>query len=202
MIRLRSLLFILLLCVLTLALPGSAALAAGAEGEHGGGHGAETYTFMGDWFPRIVNFGILAVFLVIVSRKPVRDFFKNRSEEIARSLRESKEARERAAAALADLERKMKDITAETNRVIDDARSRGEQDKQRLLAEGAKIVQDVQAQVKGAIEAEVQKAKTGLAVEASLLAVDLAERAVKEGIKKQDHERILKEYIDSVGGRQ
>lgn len=193
MIRHRSLL--LIPCVLSLAFFGSAAFASGGEG-------AETYTFMGDWLPRIVNFGVLAVFLVIVSRKPVRDFFKNRSEEIAKSLRESKEARERAEAALAELERKMKEVTAETDRMIDDARSRGEQDRQRLLAEGAKVVQDVQAQVKSAIEAEVQKARAGLAVEASLLAVDLAERAVREGIKKQDHERILKEYIDAVGGRQ
>jgi F0F1-type ATP synthase membrane subunit b/b' len=48
---------------------------------------------------------------------------------------------------------------------------------------------------------EVQKAKDSLAVEASLLSIDLAEGRIKERMNNEDRERILKEYIVRVGGK-
>ncbi len=171
-----------------------------AENEAHGGH-EEAITFMGDWLPRIVNFAIISVVLVIFLRKPIRDAFKSRTAEIAKSIEESRQARERAVAALVEMERKIKDLEAETNRLIADAQARGEKDKQSLLEEGRKIAQDVQAQVKQGIDIEVQKAKTALAIEASLLSIDLAEGRIKEKISGQDHERIVKEYIAKVGGK-
>lgn len=161
----------------------------------------ESMTFMGDWLPRLVNFAIIASVVVYFGRKPVRDFFANRSAEIAKAMQDSHEARERAVAALADMERKIKEMEAETGRMVADAQSRGEKDRQALVEEGRKFAQDVQAQVKQGIDMELHKAKTALAAEASLLSLDLAEGRIKEKISGQDHERIVKEYISKVGGR-
>lgn len=161
----------------------------------------ESMTFMGDWLPRLVNFAIIASVVVYFGRKPVRDFFANRSAEIAKAMQDSHEARERAVAALADMERKIKEMEAETGRMVADAQSRGEKDRQALIEEGRKVAQDVQAQVKQGIDMELHKAKTALAAEASLLSLDLAEGRIKEKISGQDHERIVKEYISKVGGR-
>jgi F-type H+-transporting ATPase subunit b len=177
-----------------------AALAMAAEeAAHEGGH--EAITFMGDWLPRLVNFAIIAGVLVYFMRKPVRDLFRNRSAEIEKALRESQEARERAVAALAEMERKVRELDAEVRAMVTDAQARGEKDKAALLEEGKKTIKDIQEQVKAGIEIEVQKAKADLAVEASLLAVDLAEGKIKSTIGKQDHERIVKDYIAKVGGR-
>jgi F-type H+-transporting ATPase subunit b len=99
------------------------------------------------------------------------------------------------------MERKVRDVSAETNKLIDEARMRGEQDKQGLVEESKKIAQDIQAQVKSTIDMEVQKAKDSLAVEASLLSIDLAEGRIKERMNNEDRERILKEYIVRVGGK-
>ena len=166
-----------------------------------GGHGAEEYTFMADWLPRLVNFAIIVGALVYFLRKPVRDMFKNRTLEIAKAMEESRAARERAVAALAEMERKAREMDAETRAMIADAQVRGEKDKQALIEEGRKIVRDIQAQVKIGADIEVQKAKADLAIEASRLAVDLAEGKIKDTITSQDHERIVKDYISSVGGR-
>src|SRR3989337_1223893 len=177
----------------------SAALAFAESEGHGGGE--ETMTFLGDWLPRIVNFAVLAAVLVYFARKPIRDFFVSRTAAIARSMEDSREARERALSALADMERKVKDVSAETNTLIDEARTRGEKDKQGLIEESKKIVQDIQAQVKSTIDLEVQKARDSLAVEAALLSIDLAEGRIKERMNNEDRERILKEYIARVGGK-
>ena len=177
-------------------------IASLAFAEEEAGHGGEeAVTFVGDWLPRLVNFAIIAAVVVYFMRKPVRDFFKNRSAEIAKSMEESKAARERAEAALADMEKKIRELEAETGRLVADARERGEKDKQVLVEEGKKMVQDIQAQVKQGIDVEVEKAKTALAAEASLLSLELAEGKIKEKINKQDHERIVREYISKVGGK-
>jgi len=186
---------------ITYTLAGTFLLAATAFAEEAAEGGHETMTFMGDWLPRIVNFAIIAGVLVYFGRIPIRDFFKNRSIEIAKAMQESKEARDRAVAALAEMERKLKELEAETGRLIADAQARGEKDRQALVEEGKKVVADVQAQVKQGIDIEVQKAKDALAIEAALLSIDLAEGRIKEKINNQDHERIVKEYISKVGGK-
>ncbi len=177
-----------------------AAIAFAEEAAEQGGH-EEAMTFMGDWLPRLINFALIAGVVIYFGRKPVRDLFKNRSIEIAKALQESKEARERAADALAEMERKVKDLEAETARLIADAQSRGEKDRQALVEEAKKAASDIQAQVKQGIDVEVQKAKTVLAAEAAVLSVDLAEGKIKEKINSQDHERIVKEYVAKVGGK-
>ena len=176
-----------------------AACAFAEEAGHGGHE--EAITFMGDWLPRLVNFGIIAFAVVYFMRKPVRDFFAGRSAEIAKAMQDSKDARERAVAALAEMEQKIKALEAETARLVADAQARGEKDKQALIEEGKKVAQDVQAQVKQGIDLELQKAKSVLATEAALLSLDLAEGRIKEKIGSADHERIVKEYITKVGGR-
>lgn len=176
-------------------------IAATAFASSGGGHGAAEYTFMGDWLPLLVNFGILVGALFYFLRKPVRDMFANRSASIAKAMEESRESRERAVAALADMERKTREMEAETRTLIAEAQARGEKDRQALLEEGKKIARDIQEQIKTGTDIEVQKAKAELAAEAAVLAVDLAEGKIKSTITKQDHERIVKDYISSVGGR-
>lgn len=166
-----------------------------------GGHGEEHYTFMADWLPRLANFAIIVGLLVYFLRKPVRDMFANRSASIAKAMEESRTAREQALAALADMERKTREMETETRALIAEAQARGEKDKQALIDEGKKIAKDIQEQIKAGTDVEVQKAKAELAAEAAVLAVDLAEGKIKSSIGKQDHERIVKEYIAKVGGR-
>ena len=166
------------------------------------GHGGEeTMTFLGDWLPRLVNFAIIAAVVVYFTKKPIRDFFKNRSTEISKAMQESKETRERAVAALTEMERKIKELEIETSKLVADAKVRGEKDKVALIEEGKKAAQDIQAQVKQGIDLEVMKAKAALTAEAALLSLDLAEGKIKEKIGRQDQDRIVKEYISKVGGK-
>src|SRR5512135_3099411 len=104
---------------------GQLMFAAIAFAEEAGHEGHEGITFMGDWLPRLVNFAIIAGVLVYFMRKPAVDFFKNRTAEIEKAMRESQETREKAVAALADMERKMRELEAETRAMVADAQARG-----------------------------------------------------------------------------
>ncbi len=184
-----------------LTLTGTFLFAAIAVAEEAAEGGHEAITFVGDWLPRIVNFALIAGVIVYFMRKPAVEFFRNRSAEIEKALRESQEARQKAVAALAEMERKVRELESEVRTMVADAQARGEKDRASLVEEGKKASKDIQEQVKIGIDIEVQKAKADLAMEASLLAVDLAEGRIKSAIGKQDHERIVKDYISKVGGR-
>src|SRR5512147_1830568 len=111
--------FVTIVNLLTLLVIVSMAFAS-----EGGGH-EEKITFVGDWLPRLVNFLIIAGVIVYFMRKPAVDFFKNRSLEIEKAMKGSKEARDQAVAALAEMERKIRDLESETKALIADAQARG-----------------------------------------------------------------------------
>jgi F-type H+-transporting ATPase subunit b len=161
----------------------------------------EPSDFMKDWLPRLVNFGIIAAVAVYLLKKPITTYFKNRSAEIAKAMQESQAARERTVAELAEMEQKMKALELETEKMIAEARMRGEKDRQELLEEGKRLVQDIQSQVQQGIEIEVRKAKNALTTEAALLSVTLAEAHIKEHIGAKDQTRIVKDYISEMGGK-
>ena len=103
-----------------------ASTAALAEEE---GH-AEPMTFMGDWLPRLVNFAIIAGVVIYFTRKPIRDFFKNRTADIAKAIQESKEDRERPVAALAEMKQKTNAFEEEAGQLITQASESGDQYRQ------------------------------------------------------------------------
>ena len=70
-----------------------------------------------------------------------------------------------------------------------------------ILKEAERIAQEIISGAKANMDAELLKAKDALRREAALMALELAEKLVKEQISKEDQARILEEYIEKVGGR-
>lgn len=165
-------------------------------------HGAapeEGATVM-EWVWRVVNFGIIAGVLIYFLAKPMRSFMKKRIEMIEASLAEAKAAREDALKRLAGVEDRLKDKDAEIKSLLDIAQDNGRKEKELLLAESEKMTEDILASAKENIDAELLKAKEALRKEAALMAVELAEKLVRENISPEDRARIIEEYLTKVGG--
>jgi F-type H+-transporting ATPase subunit b len=164
-----------------------------------GGEGGEEPTGK-DWMWRTVNFAIIAALLVYIYVKHVKGALKSRIEGIEAALAEAKAAREEAITRLADVEARLKDKDAELARLVSVAQENGAKEKARLIEDGETISVDIIASAKEGIDAELIKAKDELRREAALLAVELAEKLIKENISADDRSRILEEYIAKVGG--
>jgi len=190
--RLRGGIAITLPALLTIALFAATAFAEGT--------GAEDAATMKDWGWRILNFAVIVGVLVYFLAKPLRGFLKKRIEDIAASLTDAKRARDEALSRLAQVEARLKDKDAELQSLLNIAEDNGRKEREILKAESEKMVEDVLLSARENIDAELLKAKEALRREAALMAVELAERLVKENIKKEDQERIIKEYISKVGG--
>ncbi len=164
-------------------------------------HGEEPVATTMDWVWRIVNFAVIVGVLVYFMAKPVKGFLKKRIEDIEASLAEAKAAREEALKRLADVQARIKDKDAEIKSLLKVAEHNGQKEKEDILKESERVYQDILASARENIESELIKAKDALRREAALMAVELAEKLVKENISKEDQARILEEYIAKVGGR-
>lgn len=167
--------------------------AAGAGGKGGG-------SFM-DWFWRILNFAILIFILVKFLNKPLKDYLRQRKELIEKSIKEAQEAKEIAMKALAEVEERLKIKDKEIEEIILSAKGSGEREKQRLIEEGEKLKVKILEQAKTNIDYELKKAKEAIQSEAADAAIQLAEEKIKAKLTKDDQERLLKESLKLLEGR-
>jgi len=179
-----------------LAILGSAALASASEG--GGGHaggGAQLKDFI--W--RVIDFAVLAGIIIwALVKQNVKGGLKARQDAIETTLREAAEARDAA-------ERKLKEYTAKlesANREIDELsatiKTDAEAEKVRIIAEANAMADKIREQAQQTAVQEVQKARTLLRQEAARLAVELAEKKIRENITKSDQDRLVGDYLSKV----
>ena len=173
-----------------LMLSGSAfAMGGGAE------HAPITWR---DWVWPVINFAILAFVLVYFARKPVREFFKNRTALIEKSLKEASEARELANKSLEEVQKRLKEADIEVNEILESSRKSGEREKEELIAKGESLKKKMIEQAKANIEFELEKAKKSLKSEAALMALEMAEKQIKEKLDNNEQVKLIDEYIGKL----
>jgi len=150
----------------------------------------------------VVNFLILVVLLVYMMKKmDVKAYFKKRTELIEQSLKEAREAKELAQKALAEVEERLKMKDKEIAEIIASAGLSGEKEKARLIEEGDKLQEKILAQARTNIDYEVKKAKESIKEEAVGLAMELAEKKLRDKMKKEEQLKLLEESVAKIEGK-
>jgi len=163
------------------------ALAAEEGGEH-------AFTWK-DWLWPVVNFAILVVVLVFFGRKPFAEYLRKRTELIEKSLKEATEAKELAKKALNEARAKLENTDREIEAILASARKSGEKEREAIIAEGVKLKEKIIEQAKANIDFELQKAKDTIKSEAAMMALELAEKQIKEKLGQKEHEALIEDYI-------
>jgi len=185
--------FVTYICIMLLSHP---AVVRAAEEASGASHGE---SLMG-WVWKIVNFAILVVILVKFIGKPMREYFKKRTELIERSLKEAQQAKAMAEQALKEVEEKLRLKDEEIQRIITTAQSSGEAEKAELIKQGREMAEKIKAQTKENISMELQSAKEALRAEAAELALKLAEKKLKEQLDEQTQKRLIEDSLKRLEG--
>jgi F-type H+-transporting ATPase subunit b len=154
-----------------------------------------------DYFWKIVNFGVLAAILVIFARKPLQSFFKQRTEMIAKTLKEAKEAKELAQKALQEAEERFKTKDKEIEEILSASKRSGEQEREKIIEESNRLKEKIFEQAKVNIEYELKHAKEAIKAEAVEIAMELAEKKIKDKLTKTDQEKLLEESLTKIGGK-
>jgi F-type H+-transporting ATPase subunit b len=164
------------------------AYAAEGGGDHHGG-------FWAEWGWKIINFAILIFILVKFLAKPMKNYFKKRTELIEKSLTEAAEAKEIAMKALKEVEDKLRLKDQEIERIIESARQSGEAERDRLIEHGREMSEKIRQQAKTNIELELKNAKRELRAEAAEISIRMAEEKLKKRLSEEDQLKLIDESI-------
>lgn len=183
---------LLAFCMVTLA-TAAAAFASGGEAAH--------TPLWKDYMWKIINFGVLIIILWKFGKKPIQNALKQRTEAIEKTLKEAKEAKEAALKAMQEVEQKLKTKDEEVQAIIAAARKSGEMERDRIIEESARLQEKILEQAKTNIEFELKHAKEQIKAEAVELAMELAEKKLKEKMTKDEQEKLLEDSLVKIGGR-
>ncbi|RJQ44749.1 MAG: ATP synthase F0 subunit B [Nitrospiraceae bacterium] len=162
----------------------------------GGGHGGEHAGFTWkDWLWPVVNFAVLVAVLVFFGRKPMADYFRKRTEIIEKSLKEAAEAKELAQKTLDEVRDRLANTDREIEEILNAAKKSGEKEKEAIIAEGERLKEKILEQAKANIDFELQKAKDTIKSEAALMALELAEKQIREKLGPKEQEALVEDYI-------
>ncbi len=167
----------------------------------GGGAGAETVPWWKDYMWKVINFLILIVILFKFARKPMQNFFQKRTELIEKTLREAQEAKAASLKALQEVEARLKEKDAEIEAILAAAKKSGEQERDSIFAESERLKAKIAEQAKTNIEFELKHAKEAIKAEAVALALDLAEKKIREKLTREEQEKLLEDALVKIGGK-
>ena len=125
-----------------------------------------------------VNVAILVWLLQRFFWRPVADMIDQRRDTTRSVMAEAQAARDKATAALAEIEQTRAGFVGEREKILADAQVVAEQASAARLAEAAKAVAALEEAAKLAIEREKQAAEAAWAERSGRLAVDIAGRLV------------------------
>lgn len=190
----KKIFIIFAFCILHLAL---ASVALGSSGGEEAAHASVWKDYM--W--KIINFGVLIAILIIFARKPFQSFLRQRTEMIEKTLKEARDAKELAQKALQEVEERFKTKDKEVEEILSASKRSGEEERERILEESNRLKEKIFEQAKVNIEYELKHAKEAIKAEAVEIAMELAEKKIKEKLTKNEQERLLGESLTKIRGK-
>ena len=186
----------ILLAALMILLTGVAVYASGG----GDGHVSpeEQKKSLIDFGYRMLNFAILAGFLWWASAKKIKEFFAGRRSDIKASLDQALAAKEDAENKFKEYAAKLEKATEEIDGIAEMIKVQGLAEKDKLIEEAKKAAVKIEEDTKARMEQEFSTARNQLRAEAAQLSVQMAEELLRRNITMQDHEHMVKDYMDKV----
>lgn len=142
----------------------------------------------------LVDFAIFLGLIVFLGRKPMREFLETRALGIRKALDEARQSKQEAEDRAAELETRIKDLDAEITRLREEIHQAGERERTLLEADGKRAAERMLRDADLQIQSDLARAKATLKTEAVALAIELAERKLRESLTAADYTRLNSEF--------
>ncbi len=153
-----------------------------------------------DFLWRVLNIAVLMWIVIKFAGKPVREFFANRSETLRKGVQEAQEAKAEAERIFTEYQAKLDGLEGELKAMETKASLEAEREQERMRQETETLVAKLKQQARQMADQEVATAQRSLRNEAAKLAVEVAERLVKENVSDSDRQRMVENYLEKVVG--
>jgi F-type H+-transporting ATPase subunit b len=179
-------------------LPGTVVLSitalAYAAGGGGDSHGAEWKDLM--W--RTLNFTVLVGFLWWLLAAKIKDFFAGRRADIKSAAEAAAAAKEDAQKKYAEYDAKLEKATDEITGIAENIKAQGLAEKERIIEDAKKAAVKIKEDAQARMDQEFKKASNELRLEVARLSLQMAEDVLKRNISAEDHENMVRDYLDKV----
>ena len=175
-----------------------AGVAAASEAAHGGGHGGVSPEKIQELIWRTVNFVVFAAILIKLVAKPAKNFFAQRSQDVATTLEEAEAKQAAAEAAVKAAETRLAEVAKERQKVIQQFMAEGEMEKAKILEKANLVAARIKEMAAMTIQQETKKAAQGLKEEVVGLATQMATDMIKEKATSADQQGLVEEYLKKV----
>lgn len=170
-----------------------AILATGIFAAEENSHGGES-TQMWKW----VNFAILAGGIGFLAVKMGGPAFKSRGEAIRRELDEARKTKVESEARVAEIERKLGNLSGEIETFRKESREMVTRESDRLRRETAQMLERAQTQAQQEIESLAKSARNQIKAETARLALELAEKRIATGITAETQSKLVASLVDDL----
>jgi F-type H+-transporting ATPase subunit b len=171
-----------------------ASIALASGGEEGGHDGKQMFEFI--W--KTVDFIVLVGLLYWMLAAKVKDLFAGRRRDIKESMENAAQQKAEAEAKYKEYSEKIEKASAEIDGIFEMIKAQGVAEKQKIIAEAEKVAKKIKEDSQMRTAQELKKASDQLRTEAVVLSVQMAEEIIKKNIAVQDHETIVREYMEKV----
>ncbi|MDR1035802.1 MAG: ATP synthase F0 subunit B [Deltaproteobacteria bacterium] len=163
--------------------------------EGGGGYDASRWK---DFGLRVMNFAVFFAILFLLLRKPVKSFFRGRSETIARTM----EYLETQARNLEEqnqvMKRNLSQLASERDGIIAQYERDGAKERDRIIAEARRTAEQIVQKAETAVAQEAVSARRELARQTGLMAVEIAGDVLAKNVRDEDKALIMKDFVSQI----
>ncbi len=184
--------FSLILSLLIVLVSVCLAYASGGGEGHGDSDQWKGFAF------KTFNAAIIIGFLVWMLAPKIKSFFSGRRQEIKESLESAAVQKAEAEKQYREYSEKIDKASLEIDGIFEMIKAQGVVEKQKIIEDAQKVAAKMKEDAQARIAQELNKASGQLRSEAVALSVQMAEEILKKNITTQDHEAMVKEYMDKV----
>ena len=125
-----------------------------------------------------------------------------RKELLASALDDAKKKNEEADEKLKDYEEKIASCEAEGKQIIAEAKEKANEQAQHIIDDAKAEAQELREKAIGEIEAESEKARQDVKEQIASLAVEVAEKVVKNSVSDEINSSVIDEFLSGDGNEQ
>ena len=151
-------------------------------------------TFIGQLINFLVLFGGLAYFL----KKPIDDYLKKKSEQIAELLKKSEENKIESAKKLEEIKVRLGRLDEEIKKMKEQASAEAWKEKERIRTEAQQEAERLKKLASEEINSLVRASIQELKAYTIELSVALTEQKIKEKLSPELHRKMIKKAIDNL----
>ncbi|MEI6153413.1 MAG: ATP synthase F0 subunit B [Deltaproteobacteria bacterium] len=150
------------------------------------------------WVFKFVNFAVLVGVLVKYAGKPLKDYLVNRHQTIKDKVEEAERLLRDAEALRVEYEKKIAKLDEEVDAFKKTVFAEAEKEKKKILDDAEKYASRIKEQARLTYEQEAREVVGKIKEEIARQTIEKAEKIVMGKLTKDDHSRMVDEFIEKL----